>query len=421
MYKRSIIMLLAVALLITGVMVGCRGTGGESGSSAGNSGQSNTGNQTAEEVKLVLWGAADDQKMLREMAEAFKAEHSDRRISIDIRVCGEDVARDEALKDIDAAADVFAITNDQLGALVNAGAVYENTKYADEVRETRTESAVAAAMVGDKMYGYPSSSETYFLFYDKSKLSEEDVESMEGILAVKQDEGVTKMGFDFGDAYFSSAFFLTAGSKIYGENGQDPSSVTFNTENGIQAAKYIASLKAKGVEDMEGDVAGSRFAADKLAAFVSGNWKTEAYSEALGDNLGMAKLPTINIGGDDRDMVSFSGGKMYVVKSTTKHPLEAMALAAFLTNEENQLKRFRERNLLPNNQLLARNEEILEDDATEAQVEQFAHSIPTPSITQMSKYWEPVGAFTKDCFDGKIAEKDMKSRLDTLVKDITAQ
>lgn len=406
--KRKIWVILTCFCLVISMMVGC--------SKSGSSGNTATDNG----VKLVLWGAADDREMLTEMVEAFKAENRDKNYSIEIRVNGEDVARDEALKDIEAAADVFAITNDQLGALVNANAIYENTIFADEIRETRTEGAVAAATIDGKLYGYPSSSESYFLFYDKTKLSDDDVKSLETILSKPQADGVIKFGFDFSDAYFSSAFFMTAGCEIYGSDGQDASNVTFNTEEGLEAARYISKLKGLGAADMDGDVAGAQFRAGKLAAYVSGSWKTEAYTEALGENLGFAKLPTIEIGGEVRDMVSFSGGKMYVVKSTTEYPREAMELANWLTNEENQLKRYNDRKMLPNFRSLAQQEDILSDPAAAAETSQFAHSIPTPSISQISRYWDPVAAFTKDLFDGKISDNQIKTRLDTLVKDITA-
>ena len=213
---------------------------------------------------------------------------------------------------------------------------------------------------------------------------------------------------------------MTAGCKIYGEDGQDASSVTFNSPEGLEASRYIAKLKAMGAADLDGDVAGAQFKAGKLAAYVSGSWKTEAYTEALGENLGFAKLPTIELGGETRDLVSFSGGKMYVVKSTTEYPREAMELANWLTNEENQLKRYKDRRMLPNYKSLAQQEDILSDPASAAETAQFVHSIPTPSITQMSRYWDPVAAFTKDLFDGKISDNQIASRLDTLVSDITA-
>lgn len=407
---------LCLALLMcfsSAALAGCGESSGGSGSSGGASGGS-------EVISLTVWGSADDRNMLTEMADEFIRINPDKKLDISVRVNGEDVAKDEALKDIDAAADVFAIANDQLGALVNADAVYENTKYAEEIVNTRTESSVSAATVGGKLYGYPSSSETYFLFYDKSKLSEEDVGSLEAILSKKQENGVAPFAMDFGDAYFTSSFFLTAGCEIYGADGQDASSVSFNTPEGLAAAEYIAGLKSRGAEDISGDVAGSRFKAGRLASYVSGSWKTEAFREALGDNFGVAKLPTINLGGGERNMVSFAGGKMYVVKSTTKHPLEAMALAAFLTNEDNQLKRFNQRALLPNNTNLSGHKDIISEPAIAAELAQLEFSVATPSIPQISKYWTPVEAFTKDAFDGKISAAEMQSKLDQLVSDITA-
>lgn len=415
--KKFIALCLSLAICLCALASGGCGCSGTNGNAVNNNGAAGSGGDT---VSLTVWGSADDQQMLREMTDEFIKKHPENNMEITVRVTGEDVARDEALKDIETAADVFAITNDQLGALVNADAVYENTRYADEIRDTRTESAVKAAMIGDKLYGYPSSAETYFLFYDKSKLNDDEVNSLEAILDKNQESGVAPFAMDFSDAYFSSSFFLTAGCEIYGENGQDPSVVTFNTENGLAAAKYIASLKNRGAEDISGDVAASRFKAGKLASYVSGSWKTEAFKDALGENFGVAKLPVINLGGNEVNMMSFAGGKMYVVKSTTRYPVEAMALAAFLTNEDNQLKRFNDRALLPNNTNLAGHEDIISNPAIAAELDQLRYSVATPSITQMSKYWDPVAAFTKDAFEGKITEKDMKEKLDRLVSDITA-
>lgn len=413
--KKTAIFLALVFCFSILTFTGCDGC---SGSSTADDSNGTSANEKT--VELTVWGAADDQQMLREMAEEFMSQNPEKSFKIEVRVNGENTARDEALKDIDAAADVFAIANDQLGALVNADAIYENTKYAELVRETAAESAIKAATINGKLYGYPSSSETYFLFYDKSKLSEDDVKSLESILQKKQENGTTGFAMDFGDAYFTSLFFLTAGCKLYGEDGQDPSTADYDSEAGIAAAKYIASLKSLGAEDIGADVAGSRFKDGKLAAYISGSWKTDAFSEALGDNLGVAKLPTVTIAGETRNMVSFAGGKMYVVNATTEHPLEAMELAAFLTNEDNQLKRFNDRGLLPCNIDLADHEDIKSHPAIAAELSQLEYSIATPTISQISKYWEPVGAFTKDAFNGKIAENEYKDKLKQLVSDITA-
>jgi len=85
-------------------------------------------------VALTLWGSADDQAMLQTMADSFKAAHTDKDYTITLGVCGEDVAKDTVLKDLDAAADVFAFASDQIAALQGAGALLPVTVNTDAIK-----------------------------------------------------------------------------------------------------------------------------------------------------------------------------------------------------------------------------------------------------------------------------------------------
>lgn len=373
------------------------------------------------DVALTLWGAADDQTMLGEMVESFKAENPDVNWNITLRVVGEDVAKEEVLKDLDATADVFAIPHDQLGALVEADVVYKNTKYADEIKANAISGAITAAMYGGEMYGYPSSAETYFLYYDKRVFAEEDVKSLDTMLAKDLGAGIAPLGFDMGNAYFSGAFFLTNGCELFGPNGDNPDSVTFNNAQGLEVANYLSGLKAQGVIAIDDGTAATQFQAGKLGAQVTGAWKAEAYKEVLGDNYGVAELPTINFGSGDQHMKSFAGFKLYCVKANTAFPLEAMSLAAYLTNSDNQLKRFTDRNFLPVNTAVAENPTVTADITIAATVAQLPYAIAMPSIPQMGQFWTPTAAFTKDTFDGVIVAADLQAKLDNLVKDITVK
>lgn len=76
----------------------------------------------------------------------------------------------------------------------------------------------------------------------------------------------------------------------------------------------------------------------KLAALCSGTWDADTVKEALGDNYAATKLPTINIGGEDKQLSNFADFKLVGVNSQVD-PEVAMAahqLAEWLTNEENQ-------------------------------------------------------------------------------------
>jgi len=371
------------------------------------------------EAALTVWGSQDDQQMLGEMVESFKAEYPEVEWNITVRVNGEDQAKAEVLKDTEAAADVFAIAHDQLGELVESGAVYKNTKYADEITSRSVEAAVNAATYKGDLYGYPSASETYFLFYDTSIFSEEQVKSLDAMLTADVAEGVTPFALDIANAYYSGPFFLSNGCELFGADGSDAKTVTFNNEQGVEVAKLLGSLKAQGVVAFDDTVAATQFEANTLGAYVAGPWKTETYKELLGDNFGVAELPTLNFNGEQKHMASFAGFKVYCVKANTKYPLEAMALANWLTNEENQLKRFKDRGGVPVATALASSEEVTSDPAVKALLAQLNYAYAMPSIPQMGKFWDATKAFVQETFDGTITEADYQSKLDTLVATIT--
>lgn len=377
-----------------------------------------TNSSASKNVDLSLWGAANDQKMLSEMVEDFKKANPEKNYSITLKVMGEDKALEEIQKDPSASGDVFAIAHDQLGSLVQTDAVYENTIYADEVNKNATEGAISASTYNGKIYGYPASQKTYFLYYDKKIFSDDDVKSLDKMLEKQVSDGVSKLGIDMKNAYYTAAFFFTNGCELFGKDGKDENTVTFNNAGGLEAANYIATLKSKGVVSIDDAASDTQFASRKLGAYISGDWKAESIKEKLGDDYGVAPLPSVNMGSGEKHMKSFSGYNIYCVKAKTKFPEEAMALANYLTNKENQKKRFEMRNLLPVNKDLVADKTLQSDKTVAAIFEQLKYSVLMPSTPKVKKFWDPTGAFTKDAFEGKISLSNMQSKLDALVSDI---
>lgn len=372
--------------------------------------------------KLTLWGSSDDQNMLGEMIEGFKTAYSDVTNEIEKKVTGEDKAAEEALKDIDAAADVFAVSHDQIGSLVSAGAIYEiSGEYKEKIKNECSEGSVKAATYDSKLYGFPSSAETYLLYYDKSKLSDSDVKNLSTILSKSAADGVYKFGMNFKEGYYGSSVFFTAGCTLFGENGDDANSCDFDSDKGVNAAKFIKSLKKQGVLNCDENEALTQIKSGKLMSYVTGPWKADAMKEALGDNYGVAKLPDVTIADTTAPLKSFAGYKIYVVNAKTKDPAAAMKLAQHLTSEASQLKRFKDRALLPVNKTVAQNSDVLADKTVAATLSQLEHSVPMPSIPQISKYWTAFKSFTDDCFNGNIADDQIKTKLTAMVKQILAK
>ena len=132
------------------------------------------GSRPAETATLKVWGSQEDQAMLQEMAEAFKASNPDKTYDITFGVVGEPDAKTRYLEDPAAAADVFAFPNDQLYDLLAADALYEVTRNKDAIVAANSAGAIEAASAHGQLYAYPMTADNgYFLYYDKSVISEE--------------------------------------------------------------------------------------------------------------------------------------------------------------------------------------------------------------------------------------------------------
>ena len=72
-YRRILPALLCLALLCGGLTACSRG-GSDQGESGSGSSNSNTGNK--KQITLTVWGAQEDQQMLKEMCDAYAKENS---------------------------------------------------------------------------------------------------------------------------------------------------------------------------------------------------------------------------------------------------------------------------------------------------------------------------------------------------------
>lgn len=417
--------LIASALSLTlalSLLVGC-GKTDDNDSSAGSSTPSPS-SKTGETISLKVWGAQEDQDMLKDMVEKFKETHTDNTYDITFGVVSESNAKDEVLKDVSEAADVFALASDQIAELQSAGGLYRVTKNKDEIIANNTEASIDAATVDGELYAYPSSSDTYFMFYDKSKLTEEDVESLETILAKDLGDDVINFGFDIANGWYQSSFFFATGCKLFGDDGTDPTQCDFNNDKGVLAGEYMIDLvnNKKFAGNYKDDQIKSGFETGKLAAAVTGTWNAADIQGYLGDNFAATKLPTIKLSDDSTvQMGGMANFKLYGVNAQTKHPVEAMELAEWLTNKDNQSVRFSMRSFAPTNRELANDAEALSADiAVSALAKQAVFSTVQTSIPQVGNYWDPAEAFGNGLMDGSITKDNLQEKLDTFVEAVLA-
>ncbi len=367
-----------------------------------------------ETVTLKVWGSQEDQELLGVLVENFKAANPDTTWDISLGVVGEPDAKARYLEDPAAAADVFAFSNDQLLDLVNADALYEVTRNLDAIVAANSAGSIESATLDGVLYGYPMTADNgYFLYYDKSVLSEEDVQTLDGILA-KANEAGKKVFMDVSNGWYIASFFLGAGCTLgLDENGKQ--TCDFNNEAGVATGEAIRAFTADPAFLTGDDSVLTGGMGDTICAGVSGTWNAAAIQEKLGENYAACKLPTFTLNGEQVQMSSFIGTKLIGVNTQTAHPVEAMMLAEFLTNEEAQQLRFEMREIGPSNSNVAASEEVQANIALAALAEQSQYGVSQKYV--LGNFWTPSEAFGL-AMENQSTD-DMQSLLDSMVAQIT--
>ena len=162
----------------------------------------------AQDVTLTMWGAEEDQDLLREISDKFIEKYGNYggKITINLGTQSESTAKDTVLTDPTAAADVYAFADDQLNELVKAGALQEVQLNADDVKSRNTPASVDAATIDGKLYAYPLTADNgYFMFYDKSFFTEDDVKSLDTMLDKAAAAG-KKVSMDVANGWYLYSF-----------------------------------------------------------------------------------------------------------------------------------------------------------------------------------------------------------------------
>ncbi len=378
-----------------------------------NSDSSSTPKEKAK-VSLKVWGGEKDQALLKTLTDKFKAANPDKEYTITIAVVGEPDAKKTYLEDPAAAADVFSMPNDQLYDLVKAGALYEVTKNKDAIVSANSKGSIEAATYNGKLYAYPATADNgYFMYYDKSVFTEDDVKSFEKMLDVAGSKG-KNVFMDVSNGWFIASFFLGAGGKLE-LTADGKQTCDFNNDTGVKVGESIKNITANKAFLTGDDAVITANIGTKIAACVTGTWNAAAIKEKLGANYAATKLPTFKVGDKDTQMSSFAGYKQYGVNSQTKAPVDAMALAEFLTNEQSQLERFTTLGYGPSNTKAASNDAVKADIALSALIAQSAYATLQNSVS--GNYWTPAEAFGT-AMETKDYSKSIKDQLDAMVAQI---
>ena len=382
MKKRNLLVLAGALLIGSGALVGCGG--GKTTSEVVNK----------EKVSLKVWTSTQSTGFLTMAVNNFIKENKDvADWNIKIEAVEEDKVQEKVTKDKDQAADVFHFPGDQIVKLQSQNLLYSLPESA-VTGFGLSEGVVKAGQIDGKQYGVPYTPNTYFLYYDPTVYTQDDIKSLDKMLAVD----VTAKGYatgsyniaaDFGNGWYGQSIFYSAGATM-----DDSGKVAgFKDEAAVRKASdflFDMAVTQKAKVASVGDGAGMY--GTKAAAFVSGTWSAAGLTKAYK----CAALPAIKLGGAETPWKAVGDYKMIGVKSTTKFPKYAAKLVAYLSSADVQTLRFTVNNTAPTNEeAIKQNEFAFQgNEAIAGQTATLANTFAQPAVAySANNYWKAYEAF----------------------------
>ena len=394
--KKVLVLFLVAALSVTTVF-GC-------GKSNSANASASTAAQEVVKATVKVWGPAEDQsteqgKWLQTMCEKFNADHPEWDITYEYSVCSEGDAAKTIAQDPSNSGDVYFFANDQIQTLIDANAISKlGGETADYVKSTNSGAIVDSVSIDGNIYGVPFTTNTWFMYYDKSKFTEADVKNLDTMLAKK------KVAFPLSNSWYMASFYLANGCPMFDGGKNNAAGINFAGDKGVAVTKYLVNLTKNSnfVNDADGvGIAGLRDGS--IGAIFSGSWDYKSVKEILGDNFAAKELPTVTIDAKQQQLKSFAGSKAIGVNPNCKNPQIAVALAKYLGGKDAQSSHYELRSVIPCNTELLNTSEIKADVLVTAQNNTFEKtSIMQPFVSGMNNFWTPAENFGKSIVNGEV-------------------
>lgn len=372
------------------------------GSSNNNGGTAAKGTQS---IKLTVWGPSEDQaksdSWLPTMEKQFAKAHPEYKITWKNAVVSEGDAGKTVKQDPSAAADVYMFANDQLGTLIDAQAIGEVSDDAKAQIKKQDDDAIIKSVTGTdgKIYGVPFTGNTYFMYYNKSKFSSDDIKSLDTMLQ----KG--KVSYNLGNSWYLPAFYTGAGMTLFGKDAATAKDgIKMDSAAATDVTKYLVDL-VKNPNFVVDNDEGAGLAAlqnGTVDAIFSGTWSASDVKKALGNNYAAAQLPSFTTsGGSTYQMKAFYGSKAVGYNPNSKVPQAAAEFATYLGSSEAQKAHYTMRQIVPTDKSLAST--YKNDPAAVAQNDTIANtSTLQPTIAQMGNFWDPCKNFGTAIVNGDV-------------------
>lgn len=372
------------------------------------------------DYEITVWvGEGTKELTERQIAKFNETNEWGIKFKATVEIVSESKAVGNATSAPQSCADIYCFAQDQLARAVHANLLMPlNSASVSAITENCDEDSIEAAKVGDAIRAFPLTHDNgYFMYYDKRIVAEEHLGSLEDILQDCIDHNVnfsmqcTKEG-DNGGSWYAASFFYAAGCKSEWTTDKDGNFTDyvddFNSANGVIALKGLQTLIKSDAYHSSSEISDFTVGIHS-GVVVSGIWGYKAAQQALGNNLGVAPLPSFTVDGKSYQLVSYLGSKMLGVKpqSDAYKAAYLQRLAQFLTNEECQKERFEEVGWGPSNKKAA---ETASSPALDVLLKQAK---TTPQGQYPTNWWTKVDTMVGDASTSASDDTTLRGLLQT--------
>lgn len=339
-----------------------------------------------------------------------------------------------------AGADIFFMEAGQIATMESKAYLQTLTaEYSNLIKERDLASAADPVKRGDRYLAFPATSDNgYFMYYDKTVFTADDVKSLDTMLEKMTDN--QKIMFEYDNGYYEVSWFFGTGCMA---DWQDEDQTIYktdiwNTEAGRAAGrasiKYLGGNKDKFQTGGTGALL-TGFANGTVVAAFSGTWGAQGDKEhgslrkVLADAnrdydevIGATKLPkfttTLDNGTEkEYQMGSFVGGKYCGInryKNNVESITASMSLANYFTDEAGQKARFAATEAGPSNKAVSETDEVKNNMLIAALNAQNAAG----GYAQLSQngLWDSMKDFGLKCWEGTNTVDNLQEKLNDLAK-----
>ena len=325
--------------------------------------------------KITVWVGDESLAFYQKVCQEFLAleENKDFGFQIEVKAQDTGAAAGVITQDPSAAADIYTVAHDNVGKLVaskNAKPITDAELKA-QVEADNSEGFVNVSKVGDQLYAVPYISQALFLMYNKSKVSDEQAKTFEGLKAAAAAAGEGVKGWTVtGSDGFNFSYTLLARKesdkssslKIYEGGVKTTGSCWVQGDDEVAFVKWAQKMKEdpNGMMWASSDGWNMDLANNAAVAVIGGAWHYNAFVQSVGsENAGLALIPTFTLDestafGTATAGTTYRGGtfadcKVFMIngKSKSNKYVAEQKLLKFLSSASIQDRSFVECNNVP--------------------------------------------------------------------------